>query len=101
VGVQELFQLTSWRSSERSGDLRHVGDDGLDAVALALHFGNEAGHLVPGTDVMIFEIFFWQIIGDLIHHNLIFNFFAEDWPKSPKNDHSIDPCNGNIPLRFM
>lgn len=39
--------LTSGRSSECLSHFRHVDDDGLDAVALALDLGTDARHLVP------------------------------------------------------
>ena len=40
-------KLTSWRPLEGLGDVDHVGDDRLDPIALALHLGHQARHLVP------------------------------------------------------
>ena len=40
-------ELTSRRPLEGPGDVDHVGDDRLDAVALPLHLGDQAWHLVP------------------------------------------------------
>ena len=39
--------LTGRRPCQGPGDVGHVGDDRLDAVALALDLGGEARHLVP------------------------------------------------------
>lgn len=39
-------QLTRSGPADGLGDFRHVHDDRLDAVALALHFGANPGHLV-------------------------------------------------------
>jgi hypothetical protein len=39
-------QRTGRRSSESSRNVGHVGDDGLDAISLALDLGVEEGHLV-------------------------------------------------------
>ena len=44
--ASKMCTLTHGRSLEGLGDVSHVGDDGLDAVALALDLGQQTGHLV-------------------------------------------------------
>lgn len=39
------------RATDRFGHLGHVHDDRFDAVPFALHFGRDAGHLVPIENV--------------------------------------------------
>lgn len=39
-------QLTHWRSIESLGNLGHVDDDRLDAVAFALNLSHKLGHLI-------------------------------------------------------
>jgi hypothetical protein len=44
---REIHILTGRGPLQRLGNVHHVGDDGLDAVALALHLSHQARHLVP------------------------------------------------------
>lgn len=46
------MQLTGRRPSQGLGDLGHVRDDGLDAVALALDLREDARHLVAVVGVL-------------------------------------------------
>ena len=41
-----IAPLTSGWAADGLGHVRHIDDDGLDAVALALHLGQYLGHLV-------------------------------------------------------
>lgn len=41
-----MSSLTRGRSSQSFGYIAHIDDDGLDAVALTLDFGADAGHFV-------------------------------------------------------
>ena len=42
----KVAELTSGRTTNGFGDINHVDNDSLDAIAFALYFGKELGHLV-------------------------------------------------------
>ena len=52
----EIFRLTYRFSIERTGNINHVDNDGLDAIALAFNLGHYCGHLIPVKGIVDFAI---------------------------------------------
>ena len=48
----EIFRLTYRFSIERTGNINHVDNDGLDAIALALDLGDYCRHLVSVESII-------------------------------------------------
>lgn len=47
--TSEEFGGVGWGATEGSGDIGHVRDNSLDAIALAFNFGGKEGHTINET----------------------------------------------------
>ena len=65
--------LTSRGTSEGPGNISHVGNDGLDSVALALDLGLQPGHFVPVEGILNLSVNVERHFG----LSLIFSFLIE------------------------